>query len=177
MGKEYGVRSESPNGHVKRVRAKDEVALQTRFGAQKVKIPLEFVEQLSTQPDLVGPSVNSESLLCQCNHFSVELSAGLIDIEIDAKVVVSNKSLHPFKSIHIYITVGEGNKEVVIGPIIGQFLLGYNHVFVGSRKQLKQLMIDYFQKGTQSYRRLYTTNSPLEYFETIWGSCSRLRYE
>ncbi|HEX7041957.1 MAG TPA: hypothetical protein VF189_01795 [Patescibacteria group bacterium] len=69
---------------------------------------------------------------------------GLLQPELEKKglssgIVYSGLIIGPNMYYHVYLSTRFGGEEIIIDPTIGQFLLGYNHVFVGTREQLKKL--------------------------------------
>lgn len=148
-----------------------EIALQEHFGKLTDGWLNQFADKLSTSPAKVHEGVNERSLSYQCQRFSRELRQCLALIDLDTKLQES--TYRQTASDHVYLTPENAPHDVIIDPTIGQFVVGYNHVFVGTRQQLKSLVLS--QTGHKSPYRLwgYGSNDPYLLFEVMWGADSK----
>jgi len=131
-----------------------------------------FNGQLSTDPEHVSLKIDKEkisqrTLSRNCIIFSQELKRGLRKVGVDS-IMLGN-------ALHKYLQTVVGNENIIIDPTIGQFLEGYNHIFVGTREQLKQLVLEYAQKGKLSYISaangepiMVPSNKAEEFFISRW---------
>lgn len=66
---------------------------------------------------------------------------------------------------HGYLTIPISGQEIIIDPTIGQFVQGYNEIFIGTRQELKALVLD-------PETKLINLQSPIDAvgaFRRIWG--------
>ena len=146
-----------------------ETALQQEFG--KTNESLAFIAgKLSIMPDSVHPNINKRSLLWECVDFSFELQASFSRIGVASEV--QGSSSNQVDAMHVYVTPRDNPHDIIIDPTIGQIIQGYNHVFVGTRPQLRNLlyaqMNDDAQYGLTGY---YDDNFEVMY-RNLWGYSS-----
>ena len=94
-----------------------------------------FIGKLSTNPKEVKEGVSQESLTNKCEALSEELQRCLKLVGVDSTIRGNN--------LHNYLTTFEGKEKVSIDASIGQYFKGHNHIFVGTREQLKELVLKY----------------------------------
>lgn len=70
---------------------------------------------------------------------------------------------------HIYVLLHNGNQEIIIDAAAGQFIKGHNRVFVGTRQQLRSLILNPKTKIINTRSK----DNPLETFERTWGNTSK----
>jgi len=126
----------SEHQRIEQVRSRVEEVLQMRF-AQTSSDPglLRVRGKLSTLPEVVDPDVRRALFVNRCDTFSLELADGLAQSGRMPQFATSNLTEE-----HVYLLAQEGSTEVVIDPTIGQFVEGHNHVFVGTRAQLRDVV-------------------------------------
>lgn len=133
------------------------------------RIELEkFKGQLSTEPNRVGREINQESLSIKCEPFSVELQRCLKKVKLDSTIVGNVE--------HLSLRTQGKEGEIIIDPSIGQFLAGYNHVFVGTRDELRKIVLEYAEnkklsilyKKNELTRTTVIEQDPNVFFEEQW---------
>lgn len=146
-----------------------EIALQKYFGKLADGCLNKFADKVSTSPAKVQQGVNEESLSNQCYLFSSELQQCLGLTGLDTKLAIADTPA----PVHYYLTTQNAPHDVIIDPTIGQFVIGHNHVFVGTRQQLIDLVLS--QTGHESPYKLRGdgSNHPYLLFEAVWGSRSK----
>ena len=97
-----------------------------------------------------------------CRTFSHAVWESLVAKGYDARIVHSSD---PDNNTHQYILVRESDEEVIVDPSIGQFIESYNRPFIGTRDELKKLVLDY----STTIINTKSKNNPLRSFQRIWG--------
>jgi hypothetical protein len=122
---------------IKKITKKVEKSLD-HFGVGQINPDLtEFKGQLSTDPKKVGKKVNRETLIGKCQSFTEELQRYLALEGLNSRRVVNSWRDHFFLKI-----IGKEG-EIIIDPAIGQFLDGYNHIFIGTSENLEKAVLEY----------------------------------
>lgn len=130
----------------------------------------EFADKLSTSPAKVHKFVNANSLSLMCGRFSQELQRCLLLVGLDT--TLQGSTYQQAKAEHIYLQPENTSYDMIIDPTIGQFVVGHNHVFVGTRQQLKDLLLN--QTGHENTDRLQSLQkNPELLFEIMWGTNSK----
>ena len=142
---------------VSQVQAAVEVVLQNT--------PVETLAGLSTSPRLVDGSITAETLKGQCGTICEDLLEGLKTANVS---VVMCRSGNRNSSWHRYLTATDNGVEVIIDPSIGQLIQDYNQVFVGTRQQLQQLVLNPRTITLDTRAHL-----PQEVFTRNWGSAAQ----
>lgn len=153
------------------VRSVIEGILQNSLGSASQHHLKWYQGKLSTNPERVNPEVSRRNFSLMCGTLSRELKNKLTEQGISADIYFGD-NVDPLD--HVYLIANKDNEEVIIDPTIGQFIDGYNHVFVGSRDDLRDLVLN--QTGEdKKYMivELFEKYSPQEVFELIWGSKSK----
>lgn len=135
----------------------------------------EFGQNLSTNPKLVNKEggkniVNQVTLTDKCKDFSDELQRCL-RLEGLNSVIVEGLWFTHFS----LRTVGDEG-EVIIEPTLGQYLTGFNNVFVGKPYELKSTVIEYANQEKLSYidssreykKRIVIKSDPEVFFNNQW---------
>ncbi len=135
----------------------------------------EFGQNLSTNPKLVNKEggkniVNQVTLTGKCKDFSDELQRCL-RLEGLNSVIVEGLWFTHFS----LRTVGSEG-EVIIEPTLGQYLTGFNNVFVGKPYELKSTVIEYANQEKLSYidsskeykKRIIIRSDPETFFKNQW---------
>ncbi len=119
-----------------------------------------FQGALSTCP--FRTTVTSEALMGKCGILAGELQRALSDTGLPTEMCISeDRQTTWHRSLR---TVVDG-VEVIIDPSIGQYVAGHNHVFVGTRAQLKQLIL------SPSTRLIHTNIADKGgFFQRTWGN-------
>lgn len=158
---------------VESVRSQVENVLQNHFGKNPLGGASDFDGKISTIPSKVSPEINSNVFYSMCGGFSDDLGQCLIINGTDVSLCMSNNR---DSNAHVYLTTQVGRTEIVIDPTIGQFIEGYNHVFVGTRKQLKDLVVNRTGSGKQfQITHTKSRNNPKEAFERTWGNQAHVK--
>jgi hypothetical protein len=126
-----------------------EIALQEKLGVGERALDgsLIFKKQLSTIPEQVDSDyIDRDLLWSKCDTLSSELQRNLIEMGINIdrcqNAIVDDISdvYNPHIFLRQLIVIDEEEVEIIIDPSIGQYLVGHNHVFIGTRQQLKELI-------------------------------------
>jgi len=127
---------------------------------------------LSTTSFAVDPRVDAGTVYDNCLYFSDEIAIPLRRSGYEAGVSQSaTYEAEPFN--HVYVTVRIDGVEVLVDPTIGQFLYGYNHVFVGTREALRDLVVNQVGEGKKYNSPTYFHAFSSEgFFRTVWGETS-----
>ena len=125
----------------------------------------------STQPERVHPSITSNKLRGPCWFYSTHLGR---ELEKEGVMVSTAHSSEGRKEtgrpFHHYLVVVKNGIEVTVDPTIGQFVLGHNHVFVGTTDQLWDMIEDIPSSGSPYVLPPpSTSDSPRDAFTQIWG--------
>ena len=70
---------------------------------------------------------------------------------------------------HVYVVIEDQTGEITVDAAISQFIFGFNRVFVGTRDELRQLVLDPNTVIINTRSR----NNPPEAFQRTWGDNSR----
>ncbi len=148
-----------------------EVALQEHFGRHSKGYLRRFSGKLSTYPAKVNKDVVTHSSLAhQCGRFSVELQRCLEAVGLKTTISGAANVLPD----HIYLVPENGPNDVIIDPTIGQAVVGHEHVFVGTRPQLRDLVLN--QTGNEkpyALRAFNGINDAGTLFVVMWGTQSQ----
>lgn len=155
--------------YTERVQNSLEDILQSSLGADNFRLDW-YKGKLSTKPERVNPDVDRFKLSLMCGTLSRDLKGKLVQQGINAEVCCGD-NVDPLD--HFYISAKEGSDEVLVDPTIGQFIEGFNHVFVGSREKLRDLVLNQTGEG-KKYKivEIFDKYSPEEVFELVWGNQS-----
>lgn len=94
---------------------------------------------LSTNPDSVHPEVGFGTFNWNCGAASNEINKFLHLRGLNSTVChAATESKAPYD--HVYIVVDTKAGEVIVEPTLGQFVLGHNHIFVGTREDLRDVV-------------------------------------
>jgi hypothetical protein len=121
---------------------------------------------LSTNPDLVDQTITPETLRGKCGTICEDLQDRLKTAGVLVDMCISGDRN---TSWHRYLGTRHDGVEVIIDPSIGQFIKGHRQVFIGTRDQLKQLVLH--PKTVIVNAR---TSIPHEVFSRTWGSISQV---
>jgi len=126
-----------------------------------------LTDSLSTNPMRVGSNIDSNSLYGMCGTLSYELGVGLKDAGITTEQLISDDEDN---NAHVYLATKETDQPIIIDPSIGQFIEGHNHIFVGTRQQLKDLVVNQTGEfGKYKITHTRSRNNPEEAYRRIWG--------
>lgn len=157
----------STERHVRQVKSVVEIALRRKFGKDPKSKVTEFAGKLSTNPRHIAPDINNDSLKDKCNSFSEELTKCLLKLGLP----IENSKRDPHEFLFVRRRrFFKSDVVVVIDPSIGQFIEGYNHVFVGTISQLHHLVVEQTKQGGK-YTLLQNPNqySSEYFFRKYWG--------
>lgn len=163
--------SETPEiTYTERVQDSLENILQTSIGTDNPRLEW-YKGKLSTKPERVSPEVDRFKLSLMCGTLSRGIKDKLVQQGIDAEVCCGD-NVDPLD--HVFLVAKEGPEEVLIDATIGQFIEGFNHVFVGSREKLRDLVLNQTGEG-KKYKvvEIFDKYSPEEVFELVWGNQSK----
>jgi len=130
-----------------------------------------FQPPLTTVPEQVHPLTTSKILRGGCISSSNYLRKNLRKLGVGAELV-SSATTYPE---HYYLQLYQDMTEVLIDPTIGQYLDGHNHVFVGTRRQLKDLVVNPTRDLKGQYNLINTvgiSTTRVGFFEQLWGDSS-----
>ncbi len=148
-----------------------EKGLQENFASLSSNKLRHFAGKLSTDPAKVHGDINEGSLSFRCGEFSGELRDCLSRLGFSTNVYGS--TYYEDKSYHAYLKPTNAPFDVIIDPTIGQYLIGFNHVFVGTRQQLRNLVLTQNENGTPYALRSLGKRNPELFFNIIWGISSK----
>jgi hypothetical protein len=131
-----------------------------------------LLRHLSTSPEKT--ELDFPELFGMCTTISSALAEILRkDLHFDAHM-----SQNPYAlTSHRYIVVEQNGQELIVDPTLGQFILGHNHIFVGTRAELRKLVT----QAAHGEHPLYTVNdfltrvknfTPEMIFDAVWGKTS-----
>jgi hypothetical protein len=104
----------------------------------------------------------------KCGPFSDAMVDQLTDFASVEGMLVT--SAHPNPHFHVYVVLGTNENAVIIDPSIGQYLLGYRKSFVGTRTELRNLVVN---PETELQPGLPTDElGRKQLFIEIWGNYS-----
>ena len=159
---------EQIQSYVEKIRAIVEVALRTSFGTYNASTLRQFRGRLSTDQHNVDSNLTTRSFYGNCGTFNLELKKALREEKLHTDYCESD---HEDSNHHEYLIADENGIEVIIDPTIGQFIKGHNNTFIGTRAQLKDLVLN--QTGEGKLYKIVNTksaNNPTEAFERTWGN-------
>ncbi|MEK7573455.1 MAG: hypothetical protein AAB531_03440 [Patescibacteria group bacterium] len=141
---------------VKEARRIVEKALATNFANSDMRFwPVEEIrqwkEKLSVYATKVHPDVTPESMRGKCFLIAEELRSSLLDNGQEVEEIRTTQK--PYEDGHAYLRAFYRGYEIFIDPTIAQFIERHNHVFVGTKDQLRYLALTRSREG----------------FESIWG--------
>ena len=108
----------------------------------------EWQGKLSVYPEKVHQDVTSNSMNLQCHHISEELQSSMWDEGFKDVEMIKGKGGHIDN--HYYLKFLYNNIEIFIDPTISQYISGHNHVFVGTKDQLRYLALTPSGEGFES---------------------------
>src|SRR3989338_2294529 len=156
--------------NVKSVERVVEKALQSRFGQdEKNRVVAKFKvtttnKGLSIDPDKVNPEVR-HYLFNHSGTFSWEIYRNLKAMGVNAQI---HTSASPISKEHPFVVVYKDTNAVVVDLTIGKLVDGHPHTFVGTRKDLFNLLKDPKTKKNQFATDNVEAN-PRKAFEQYWG--------
>lgn len=159
--------------------AKEAAVTQVRNAVESIlRIPTPWDKQtflktnegmLSTAPDRVHPEVGFGTFNMNCGAASSEINKFLRLNKSKSNVShAKTESKVPYD--HVYIVVDTEAGDVIVEPTLGQFVLGHNHIFVGTRDHLRDVVTR--QTGIGGHYSLRTEImylKPENMFNIIWG--------
>lgn len=185
---------------VAEVRRDVEIVLQTRFGLEHPEDKYrDYVSRqvriwrgvLSTDPAQVNPDhyylfaafyrgdrgkTFSDCIRGECQPISRELGVCMLEAGLDVMQGFNGypetSDLHP---CHEYLVAPKKGQEILIDPTIAQMIQGHDHVFVGTRDQLREKVFRGI-KPEGPFTRLRTPDlrdHTEEAFELNWGIKAR----
>jgi hypothetical protein len=107
-----------------------------------------------------------------CKTMSTILKEVLAPMGVDVRICRSG-SEHWLS--HYCLVLNEPNKEeILIDPTIGQFVVGHNHAFIGTRQELKELFLTQVGNGKKyQISSIAKNENELPWlFESLWGDTS-----
>lgn len=125
--------------------------------------------KLSVYPEKTDPSVTSDTIRGNCDIVSKELGISLWEAGFDVDFGYSNPEQLGF--VHTYLMTTYKGYDIIIEPTIAQFIEGHNHVFVGTKDQLRHIIFNEVGEDKQ-FTRLRTKelrdHTDLA-FNLVWG--------
>jgi len=153
-----------------RQQVEDTLPLFGTYANIKVKT---LIGLLTTDPKKANPELSYTAFRGQCGNASNEIKYHMYNLHhVIVTEVASDDNLNDLAE-HEYLTTPTLSGEVLIDPTIGQYIAGHNHIFVGTRKQLKKVVEKQTGKGKKySLSPLARDRTPSELFLDIWGNRS-----
>ncbi|OGH11002.1 MAG: hypothetical protein A2857_00510 [Candidatus Levybacteria bacterium RIFCSPHIGHO2_01_FULL_36_15] len=147
--------------------------LGTSFDQNAPPEAARFQGRLSTDPGKVDKKLSWRDFYCLCDTLSGVLKPKLEEKGLGAEIInVPDKKSEII--LHSYVVVQESDIEVLVDPSIGQFIRNHTHVFVGTREQLRQLILGMKDRRSPYSFTFSHLRSNLERsFENLWGSKSK----
>ncbi|MDE2025926.1 MAG: hypothetical protein KGJ07_05510 [Patescibacteria group bacterium] len=137
-----------------------ESILRSSFGQAPLAKP--FRGKLSTNPTQVASTITSETLKGKCGIISGELQTALATAGIPTDMCISeDRATTWHRSLRTVIN----GVEIILDASIGQYVEGYTHVFVGTRTELKQLILNPHTKIINT-----SISSKGDFFQRTWGN-------
>lgn len=172
---------------IKEIKERTELAIRYHFGKEPInsgqnklsdhqqwinKMLKDFGQKLSTDPKHTHKELNQLNLFGKCEIFSDELQRCLKLVGLNSTKVGS------FYITHFSLRTYGNEGEVIIDPTIGQYITGHNHVYVGKRNDLKNLVIEQARQenlsliDTSGIRplRIPINSDPEDFFRKQWPS-------
>ena len=107
-----------------------------------------------------------------CHLAKEELSSGPPFVEVVEDSLPTPIDGEEYRPYHVYLRASVAGKgEVIIDPTIAQYVKDYNDVFVGTREELKAIVLD-ANTDLISGAGFYLDKGRLKYFKKIWGEAS-----
>lgn len=181
------------------VRREVEEVLQTRFArehpedqyrnhvSEKVR---SWRDVLSTDPQSVRPeryylfsALNkgnpaqafSDCIRGECHTIPPEIGICLLEAGIEVQHGLNRASPSRVATSHNYLVIPRMGFEVLVDPTIAQMVQGHDHVFVGTRKQLRKLILHgIVPGGAYRLRTDYLRDKTEESFEVHWGNLAQV---
>lgn len=122
-----------------------------------------FKGAVSFFPDNVSSDLDEEDFYGACRTFCVAFVEALTEVGLKARVV---RSAGPANNGHTFIELA--NEDLIIDPTIGQYLKSHKHIFVGTREQLRNLVVTETGEGKQYSLIHVDQQEPLEFFNKTW---------
>lgn len=124
----------------------------------------EIIEKFLTHGNLTtsGSNLNAEEgeandFFGQCDYLTELVESALRQIGTGSRLIKSG--VHSFLAIHV------DNVDVFVDPAIGEFIAGHNHIFVGTKEDLKRLITTSHSQGqiinVDQFKDPLIVNSPL----------------
>lgn len=138
---------------------------------ERVHTVAEVVDLALNEPSPLHPAfslredIEGGKSYAMCRTFSSAVQEFLVEKGYDARIVHSDD---PENNSHQYIILQTDDMELIIDPTIGQFIKRYGRPFIGSRGELKRLILDPSTEIINTKSR----HEPLRAFQRIWGEGS-----
>jgi hypothetical protein len=98
----------------------------------------------SSRWDIQDPEISAKELHTafwgKCGTFSGDMVDQLTEFASVEGMLVT--SAHPNPHFHVYVVLGTNENAVIIDPSIGQYFLGYRKSFLGTRTELRNLVVN-----------------------------------
>lgn len=155
-----------------------DVGLQEYFGRNSRYA--EYAGLLSVHPERVAETVTSETLEHQCDDFSREFQRIESDSGLMTQLAVSDQGYDE----HVYLVPDEshGLPDVIIDLTLGQYVRGHNHAFVGTRAELRDIVVHQTGEGKPYMleepsellepEEIALYMEPIVFFQRKWGETS-----
>lgn len=146
---------ESEEEYLFRLREAVETALHHFGKLEGADLVRDFADSLSLIPERVDSGISQGYLKDKCSIMSLELQRCL---DLTGVRTETHGSTYSYDgAAHTFLSPTETPYDIIIDPSIGQFILGHNHVFVGTRDLLRSLVLE---------------THPDRFFEINWGTRS-----
>jgi len=121
-------------------------------------------------PDNEKKKIETGDTYGLCGTFSLSLRK-IIGAELPVKTACSE---HEDNNSHTFLLIpgNSSEEDIIIDPTVNQFLKDYKGIFIGTRKGLRELVLNPKTKIINTKSK----NNPQEAFERTWGSTSSISY-
>jgi len=104
-----------------------------------------------------------KDLFGHCSSLSSELQELLVSRGVHTK---SSSSSNAHGNGHYFLQTLNTEPQLFIDPTIGQFIKNYPFIYVGTREELKEMVLNAKKGGIVNTK---SSRNPQEAFERIWG--------
>lgn len=147
--------------------------MKLNFEAPKQPLSLEEVrrkiyDKYEDLPENNRQKIENNKTRGMCGETSLNLFE-IIGKELPVKRM---RAEHEDANMHIYLVISGNSpdEDIIIDPTANQFINGYQGMFIGTREDLRKLVLNSEIINTKS------KDNPQEAFERTWGNTSRSFY-
>lgn len=134
------------------------------YASTNNKFDQQFKGQLSLFSNKVGNQISQENIAGKCIVFCTELLRCLSYRGISATRVSNNKPKN-----HEYLILDVNGENIIIDPTVVQWIPEHKHVFVGTRSELKQIILEHIKFVSPELARPELEHNAIEFYNEIWN--------